>query len=401
MPPHSARKQTSSTAAATQLLTGALSKVVRRGPLDDDDDLANAKVTLEKLEPAWQGLANSVGNLGKSRRALATATSEVGGKLIALATDENDAALATAERKMGRVYDQLAGMAGAQIASENVVLNDSLAYQALNAKAAREALVQRVQILEDSQNATKAAINKRRNVERLKGSSSINPIKVDEAIADMDEAVALETQLNNRLTAISHNLHRALSSHSRNAHEDVAVSLLEHARMSIIFNRQILRELEALRPDLARIGQPLTSSTSSNVASPLGMHSSTHEAAAPVPKLPITLPPHGAAAQHAAQPPAAASAAGPTSAPPPPPAHAQAGMSQSMFLPPTPRTASAPVTPGTPGLHGPGAAPGGQAPDPLGGAQMSQSMMLPQRPVRAPPRRLDERKAAKLLAGGF
>jgi len=83
-----------------------------------------------------------------------------------------------------------------------VVLSDSLGYQALNARAAKvssrfflipqadkkDALGQRTQILEDSQTATKNAINKRRNVERLKGSSSINPSKVDDALHEMEDA---------------------------------------------------------------------------------------------------------------------------------------------------------------------------------------------------------------------
>ena len=51
----------------------------------------------------------------------------------------------------------------------------------------QDALGQRTQILEDSQTATKNAINKRRNVERLKGSSSINPSKVDDALHEMED----------------------------------------------------------------------------------------------------------------------------------------------------------------------------------------------------------------------
>lgn len=74
-----------------------------------------------------------------------------------------------------------------QSASENVILSDTLGYQALNARLAKDALLQRTQILEDSQTASKSAINKRRNVERLKESSNINPGKVDDAINEMDE----------------------------------------------------------------------------------------------------------------------------------------------------------------------------------------------------------------------
>ncbi|WVF66507.1 hypothetical protein IAT40_001247 [Kwoniella sp. CBS 6097] len=253
VPPPSARKN-SAASAATGVFSAALSKVVRRGPLDEDDELQSAKGALDKLEERWGGAAGAVGNLGKARRALAQSNADVGAKLISLSTVESDMQLAAAERKIGRTWEHMSGMMGGQAASENVILSDSLGYQALNARAAKDALVQRTTLLEDSQTATKAAINKRRNLERLKGSSKIDPARVDDAIHEMQEADALETSLSSRLNAISSNLHLAIRTHSRHAHEDVAVALLEAARMSVMYHKQSLRELEALKPDLARVG---------------------------------------------------------------------------------------------------------------------------------------------------
>lgn len=359
--------------SGTNVLSAALSKVVRRGPLDDDDELASAKVTLEQLGPAWQSAATTVGGIGKARRALSVATSDVGAKMVALATDENDPLLANVERKMGRGYEQIAAMAGQAIASDNVILADSLGYQALNARAAQDALAQRLQILDDAQGATKAAINKRRTVERLKASSSINPAKVDDAIADMDDANLAEQTLNHRLHAISQNLHQALRAHSRNAHEDMAVSLLEHARMSIMYNRHVLRELEALKPDFNKVN---ALAAGAKPASPVAPTAQSAAAA------------YASASQSAASTPTAPAApTGPASGPGTPfrsPASPAPATAQSMFLP----GQSAPGTPGSTGS------------DPLGGG-VAQSMVLPGQQKRPPPRRLDERKAAKLLAGGF
>lgn len=361
------------------VLSAALSKVVRRGPLDDDDELASAKVTLEQLGPAWQSAATSVGGIGKARRALSVATSDVGAKMVALATDENDPLLANVERKMGRGYEQIAAMAGQAIASDNVILADSLGYQALNAKAAQDALSQRLQILDDAQSATKAAINKRRTVERLKASSSINPAKVDDAIADMDDANLAEQTLNHRLHAISNNLHQALRAHSRNAHEDMAVSLLEHARMSIMYNRHVLRELEALKPDFNKVN---ALATGQKVAPPVVGHAPPQSAAAAYASASTAAAAHSSASTPTAPTgPAPGSGSGTPFRSPASPAPATA---QSMFLP----TQSAPGTPGS------------QGSDPLGGG-VAQSMVLPGQQKRPPPRRLDERKAAKLLAGGF
>nr|XP_031862031.1 uncharacterized protein CI109_002444 [Kwoniella shandongensis]KAA5529103.1 hypothetical protein CI109_002444 [Kwoniella shandongensis] len=404
VPPPSARRHASSTSAVPGVFSAALSKVVRRGPLDEDDELQSAKVAVEKLEERWGGAAAAVGNLGKARRALAVSNSDVGAKLISLSTVESDMHLAAAERKMGRTWEQLSGMMGAQAASENVTLSDSLGYQALNARSAKDALAQRTQLLEDSQTATKAAINKRRNVERLKGSSSINQAKVDDALSEMQEANALETAISSKVSAISAHLHQALRAHSRHAHEDVAVSLLEAARMSVMYHKHTLRELEALRPDLARVGVagPLP-------PPPLSVQSTPTRASASLPSQPPQVPSSAPRGYQAPLPPSTSSAR-----PPPPPTM---DTSKSMFLPgqnghPRPQSVGSlpPQISQHATMNAPNPGMSGGTFDPLGGqTQMTQSMVLPgsnqgQRggPVgRGPTRRLDERQAAKLLAGGF
>lgn len=333
---------------------------------------------------------NTLTHLGGAadQSAHAITHSDVGAKLISLSTVESDSHLTQAERKFGRTFEQLSGMAAAQVsacrllnkltiqaASENVVLSDTLGYQALNARAGKDALSQRTQLLEDSQTATKSAITKRRNVERLKASSSISSIKVDDAISEMDEANTLETSLSSRLNAMSTNLHVAIRAHSRQTYEDVAISLLENARLTVGFHKHLLRELEALRPDLAKIG-----SAAAMPRAPAKTTTPIIQAAPP------TMP---------------------TSRPYQPMPQVQgssASISQSMFLPQPAHQHNTP----RPQATGP-AQVRADPPDPLGG-HMAQSMMLPgqqgmgqraQTIGRAGARSLDERQAAKLLAGGF
>jgi hypothetical protein len=54
--------------AVPSVLSAALSKVVRRGPLDEDDELQSARGAVERLEERWGSAALAVGNLGKARR---------------------------------------------------------------------------------------------------------------------------------------------------------------------------------------------------------------------------------------------------------------------------------------------------------------------------------------------
>ena len=57
-----------SSSAVPHVLSAALSKVVRRGPLDEDDELQLARGAVEKLEERWGSAAAAVGNLGKARK---------------------------------------------------------------------------------------------------------------------------------------------------------------------------------------------------------------------------------------------------------------------------------------------------------------------------------------------
>ncbi|KAF7981505.1 hypothetical protein HWV62_33061 [Athelia sp. TMB] len=79
-------------------------------------------------------------------------------------------------------------------------------------------------------------------------SSNIRPERVDEALEDIEEANKYEQTLARRADGISQNLHVALQTHNRQANEDITAALVDHARSSLMYEKQLLRELEALRP---------------------------------------------------------------------------------------------------------------------------------------------------------
>ncbi len=60
-----------------------------------------------------------------------------------------------------------------------------------------------------------------------------------------------EQILAQRVDGISHNLHLAFGRHEKIVEDDITSALVEHARSMISYERQRLRELEALRPDFA------------------------------------------------------------------------------------------------------------------------------------------------------
>lgn len=193
----------------------------------------------------------------------------MGNKLVNVATTEAHPPLGNALRKIGRAYHSLSDLDQAQAISECLIMGDSLGYQGLNARSAKDTLQQRTGVLEEYQAAVKTTISKRRNIERLRASSNIRAVRVDEAIEEMEEvsnclstrllalltvvlqANRYEQILSRRAEGISQNLHRALERHSKLVTDDVVSALVEHVRSSIMYERQHLRELEALRSDVA------------------------------------------------------------------------------------------------------------------------------------------------------
>lgn len=65
------------------------------------------------------------------------------------------------------------------------------------------------------------------------------------------QANRYEQTLAKRAEGISQNLHKALQTHNRHANDDITTALIEHARSSIMYERQLLRELESLRVDVS------------------------------------------------------------------------------------------------------------------------------------------------------
>ncbi|EKM59310.1 uncharacterized protein PHACADRAFT_249717 [Phanerochaete carnosa HHB-10118-sp] len=224
--------------------------LIRRNVPDEDEELQRARFELTKLETQFFEAAKAIDKLSKVQKSLGAVRSDVGNKLVNVATTEAHPPLGNALRKLGRTYHSLSDLDQAQGISECVIIGDTLGYQGLNARSAKEILQQRTSVLEEYQAAVKTTISKRRNIERLKASRNIGAERVDEALEDLEEAERYEQILARRAEGISQNLHRALARHKRLVAEDVTTALIEHVRSSIMYERQHLRELEALRPDV-------------------------------------------------------------------------------------------------------------------------------------------------------
>ncbi|KIY69724.1 vacuolar protein sorting-associated protein vps17 [Cylindrobasidium torrendii FP15055 ss-10] len=261
--------------------------IMRRGVPDEDEELQRARFELTKLEGQFFDTAKAVDKLALNRKIFAHVHAEMGNKLINVASTEAHPPLGNALRKLGRTWHSLADLDQAQALSECVIIGDSLGYQGMNARSAKETLQMRTGVLEEYQAAVKTTISKRRQIERLKASSSIRAERVDEALEEIEEANRYEQILARRAEGISQNLHRALQTHNKYANDDITSALIEHARSSIMYERQLLKELESLRGDVNNAAQKVTP----NTVAPKPMNVPKLEDFVPRPPVPRAQPP--------------------------------------------------------------------------------------------------------------
>lgn len=141
-----------------------------------------------------------------------------------------------------------------QAIMEATVLSDYFAYAAANAHAYKETLTTRLIILSEYQTSVKTTVAKRRTAEKLKSATNLQAHKVDDALADLEEAQRHEQHLSGRLATITRNLRESVDSMERpRTRHDVLSALKEHARKSLSLEKQILKDLEALQPELKAI----------------------------------------------------------------------------------------------------------------------------------------------------
>ncbi|CAG8464258.1 25840_t:CDS:2 [Dentiscutata erythropus] len=210
---------------------------------DDDTDLSQAKSTSLMLEVNFIDVARNVQKLAKLRKGLAICNTEFGIKSHGLGTVEKHPPLSNGLRKLGKTLQIISELQRSQAISEAAALGDFFSYYAVNAHIVKETLANRLRIITEHENAVKETISKKRYMERLKSSTSIKS----------DKAENYEQNLEARVKRVTSNLHSELQNYEDNRTQDFIKALKEYAHKQIIFEKQQLKELENLRPDINAI----------------------------------------------------------------------------------------------------------------------------------------------------
>ncbi|KAN0060895.1 Vacuolar protein sorting-associated protein 17 [Thecaphora frezii] len=227
-----------------------------RSVYDDDEELVAARAEVTRLEMQFADAAEASEKLAHARRALTTALSDLSAKFNNLGAVEEvrppsmRLGLPHALKRTANMAQSIGELQDALSNTELLTLGDAVAYQSINARAAKEAMLARNALVEEHHNAQKATVAKKRDLEHLKTQKNLRADRVDDALEELEEAKRHEVALAQNLKRISSNLHSSLQSHSRHAHHDLQQALLEHAKGSLMYQKQVLKEMQALKPEL-------------------------------------------------------------------------------------------------------------------------------------------------------
>lgn len=185
--------------------------------------------------------------------ALALAESDIGVKLGQMHVQETHAGLANAYRKLGKIIQTVGDYHAAQGTAEATTLGDPLNYHSSDAFIVKETLTNRHILLRELIQAQQATRSKRAAADRLKGSTSVRPDKVDEAISALDEALSHENFLTKKTQRVTANLLQEKRRWFNRTTRDLLMSIREYTLRQIEAERRTLSTLESVRPDIRAI----------------------------------------------------------------------------------------------------------------------------------------------------
>src|SRR3569833_86555 len=184
---------------------------------------------------------------------LGLAESDFGVKLGSMNIQEPHPGLANAYRKLGKVVQPVGDCHAAQATAEATTIGDPFEYHSSDALIVKETLTNRQLLIREYLQAQETTRSKLSATDRLKGSSIVRRDKVDEAIAQLDEARRNESNLIQRTTRVTQNLVQERRRWFARTAADLRLSIRDFVIREIEAERRTLSLLESVRPDIRSI----------------------------------------------------------------------------------------------------------------------------------------------------
>lgn len=220
-------------------------------PHDEVVELAEFRPVMKQLYISGQDTIAKVEKVSKARRSLGLALNDFGNRFNQFAGIEvENANMVTMWRRLGKVVTGLGDLEAVKATTEAVTLGDGLNWITKDAYVAKEALTNRHLLMRDLTKAQSTTRSKHQTAVKLRGSTNINPAKVDEAISSLDEATHIEEQLTNKVRRVTENMLIEKNILVDRVETDIKSYIAEYVVRLIDAERRALSAWESVRSDV-------------------------------------------------------------------------------------------------------------------------------------------------------
>lgn len=235
--------------------TGLARKAMKQlqPPPDDVAELAAFRPLIKRVYQTGTDATHKLERATKTQRALALAWTDLGARTAHMADSEQHGGMANMWLKLGKTLTHVGDLAMVKATAEMATFGDGVAWVAGDAYVAKEALTNRHILMRELSKAQATTRSRHQQAIRVKGSTSVSPLKVDEAIAALDEATHAEEALTNRLRRCSDNMLLEKNVLIDHIDQDLRRYINNYTLRVIECERRALSAWEAIRADVRAV----------------------------------------------------------------------------------------------------------------------------------------------------
>lgn len=220
-------------------------------PHDEVTELAEFRPVVKQLHLIGLETNLKLEKISKSRRSLGLALNDFGSKLAQFSSTElENQGMAHMWRKLGKVVTTVGDLEAVKATSEASSLGDGLSWIAQDTYVAKEAMTNRHLLMRELTKAQANTKSKHQTAVKLKGSTKISSMKVDEAIAILEEATHTEEQLTSKVRRVTENMLIEKPIVAERLEGDMKNYVAEYVVRIIESERRSLSAWESVRADV-------------------------------------------------------------------------------------------------------------------------------------------------------
>ncbi|KAF9436652.1 Vacuolar protein sorting-associated protein 17 [Entomortierella beljakovae] len=154
---------------------------------DTDDEFEEERAVVIKVETKLQTVMKCLDKEIRARRDLSSKESDLATLTNSLAADDESAELTRTFKMLAKPLDGVSKASKAQVGGDATVLGSFLEYKLQHVQTLNGALDYRLSVLSEYDSSIKSTESKRKTMERLRSSTSINPDRVTDSIDDLED----------------------------------------------------------------------------------------------------------------------------------------------------------------------------------------------------------------------